>query len=297
MGFMDGVFGAKTKAKTSAKGASKEEKIVAHNVAEESTAVLPFFKQLVAQQQGQTGINNELYRQMFGQVSGFDAALSPEQQGQQQAGWMQSVQNLGNQDQDIINKAMGMIGQGASATPEQIALIQQATDLATQSGLSDLGHFRDQSLQHIRDNAAGRGLNPYDSPIMNQFGTTGEEFGRQAQQLVMGLRQKQMEQQLAYPLQAGQYGIQQLTTASDLANRRAEFQAQLASEAKQNQQNFGRAIMGTGLGLAQGSSGEAALSPLIGQRQFQGGNVKQINAPSPYEAVMKLAGAAGGAGM
>lgn len=297
MGFMDSVFGDKSKAKTSAKAASKEEKTISKNLAAESSAVLPLFKQLVTQQKGQTGINDDLFKQMSGQISGYNQALAPEQQGQMQAGWMQSVQNLGNQDQDIINRAMGMLGNGANATPEQIALIQQATDLATQSGLSDLSRFRDQSFQQIRDNAAGRGLNAYDSPIMNQFGSTGEEFGRQAQQLVMGLRQKQLEEQLAYPLQAGQFANQQLTTASDLANRRAQFQAQLSSEAQQNQQNFGRAIMGAGLGLAQGSSGADALGPLVSQRQFAGGNVSQVNTPSPFKAFTQAAGGAGGMGM
>lgn len=281
MGFMDTLFGNTTKVKTSARAPSKAEKTVSGVLAKESEASLPLFQQILAQQKQQTGFNDNLFNQMSGQQAGFNSALSPQDYGKMQAGWLQSVNQLGQTDQDILGKAMAMIGQGTGATPEQIELIKQAADAATQYGLSDLSKFQNDAFHQIQQLAAGRGLRPMDTPILNQFGQTGEEYGRQAQQLVLGMRQNQLEQQLAYPLQAGQYGMQQLTTASDLANRRAQFQANLASEANQNQLNYGRGITATGLGLAQGSDGGDSLGPLVSQRQFQSGNVNQVATPSP----------------
>lgn len=279
MGFMD-FFSSGSKTETSAKAASGAEKAVAKNVAAQSTESMPLFRQLLGQSQDQLGFNDQLYNQFQQQMAGFNQALPPELQGQMQAQQLQQMFGLGGQDQNLIAQAMGLAGQGANATPEQLALIQQIADQSIQSGLSDLGRFRDSTLASIAQNSAGRGFRPTDSPIMNQSNEFGMEMGRQAEQLVRGLRTQQAQQTLQYPLQAGQFNMGQIGSASDMANRRQQFLANLGSENQTNQMNFGRGLTSTGLGIAQGASGANALGPLVSQRQFQGGNVTGQQTPS-----------------
>lgn len=297
MGFMDTVFGNNSTASTSARAPSKYEKAISQVVSEEAKASQPLYNDLIAQSRAQQGYNTDLFNQYQGSLNAYNQAFSPEQQGQQIASWMQGLNDYGTQDQGIQNQLMQMLQGGmANATPEQIALISQIAQNATDSGLSDLRKFQNDALYQIQQNAAGRGLRPSDTPILNQFGLTGEEYGRQAEQLISQIRQQQLQQQLAYPLQANQAQLQGLTSASDMANRRAQFQAGLASEAQQNAANYGRGITATGLGLAQ-NNGSTSLSPLVSSRQFQSGNVTQTQTPSPFQAFTQLGAGAGSAGM
>lgn len=276
MGFLDNLFGGQ-QASTSARAPSQAEKDVSKVVAREAKTSEPLFNELVAQNRAQvTPYNNALYNQFQGQLNAYNNAFTPEMQGQQLASWMQGINDYATQDQGIQNQLMSMLQNGGlgNATPEQIALIQQIAQEATNSGLSDLQKFQGDAFRDIQQNAAGRGLRPSDTPILNQFGQTGEEYGRQAEQLISQIRQQQLQQQLAYPLQANQATLQGLTSASDMASRRAQFQANLASEAQTNAANFGRGLTSTGLGLA-GQNGGDSLGALVGQRQYQSGNVTQ----------------------
>ncbi len=279
MGFMD-FFSSGTDVHTSGKAASGAERTVAKNIASQSNQTMPLFEQLLQQSLGQSGFNDQLYNQFQQQMAAFNQGLSPEQQGQMQALQQQQQFGLGQNDQQLIAQAMGLAGQGANASPEQLAAIQRATDLATQSGLSDLGRYRDDTLATIAQNSAQRGLRPTDTPILNQSSTFGQESGRQAEQLVRGLRQQQAEQILQYPITAGQFQMGQLGSASDMANRRQSFIANLGAQNTENQMNFGRGLQSQGLGLAQGFSGAQSLPALVSQRQYQPGNVEQQNTPS-----------------
>lgn len=279
MGFMD-FFSSSSSNKTSAKAGSKEERQISKNIAQQSNLSMPLFEQLVGQSRGQQGFNDQLFNQMQGQLQGFNQAFTPQQQGQTQAQQMQQMLGLGNMDQQLIQHATDLTSNYGQATPQQLASIQQATDLATQLGLSDLGRFRDDTLQNIAQNSASRGMRPTDTPIFQQSGQFGMEMNRQAEQLVRGLRQQQVQQTLEYPLRQGQFAMQQVGSASDLANRRQEFLANLGAENTQNQMNFGRGVAQQGLGIAQGASGAAALPALVSQRQFQSGKSQASQSPS-----------------
>lgn len=279
MGFMD-FFSSSSSNKTSAKAGTKEEKQIARNVAAQSNESMPLFRQLLGQSIGQQGFNDTLYNQFQGQLGAFNSALTPTMQGQMQAANAQEMFGLGGADQQLIQQALGLTHNYGQATPQQLAQIQQATDLATQSGLSDLGRYRDDTLQSIAQNSAQRGLRPTDTPIFNQSSQFAQESGRQAEQLVRGLRAQQAQQILDYPLQQGQFAMQQVGSASDLSNRRQEFLANLGAENTQNQMNFGRGIQGQGLGIAQGFSGASALPALVSQRQFQSGKSQASQSPS-----------------
>lgn len=279
MGFMD-FFSSGSSSHTSARAPSAAEKTISKNVAKQSTLSMPLFEQLLGQSQNQQGFNDQLFNQFSGQMQGFNSAISPQQQGQMQAQQLQELMGLGGTDSSLIQQALGLAGQGANATPEQLAAIQQAADLAIQSGLSDLGQFRDQGLQSIAQNSASRGLRPTDTPIFNQSSQFAQESNRQAEQLVRGLRQQQAQQMLQYPLQAGAFGMQQIGSASDMANRRQQFLANLGAESQQNQMNFGRGIQQTGLGIAQGGTNASSLGPLVSQRNFASGNASAQQTPS-----------------
>jgi len=279
MGFLD-AFSSSSSSKTSARPASKAEKTISKNIAAQSTEAMPLFRQLLAQSQAQQGFNDDLFNQFSGQLDAFNSLLTPEMQGQMQAANQMQLFGLGNTDEQLIQEALGLAGTYGRATPEQIAAIQEATDLAVQSGLSDLGQFRDQGLQSIAQNSAARGLRPTDTPIFNQSSQFAQESNRQAEQLVRGLRQQQVQQQLEYPLRQGQFAMQQLGSASDMSNRRQEFLANLQAENTQNQMNLGRGIQAQGLGIAQGFSGASSLGPLVSQRQFQSGKAQTTGSPS-----------------
>lgn len=280
MGFMD-FFSSGSSAQTSARGPTREERQISRNIAAQSTESMPLFRELLGQSLGQQGFNDQLFNQFQGQLGAFNQALTPQQQGQMQAANAQELFGLGSTDQQLLQRALGLTENYGQASPEQLALIQQATDMAVQSGLSDLGRFRDDTLQTIAQNSAARGLRPTDTPIFNQSSQFGQEMGRQAEQLVRGLRQQQVQQTLEYPLRSGQFQMQQLGSASDLANRRQEFLANLQSENTNNQLNFGRGITQTGLGIAQGFSGASSLPALVSQRNFARGQSQASQSPSP----------------
>lgn len=279
MGFMD-FFSSGSSTKTSARGPSREERQISRNVAAQSTESMPLFRSLLAQSLGQQGFNDQLFNQFQGQLGAFNQAFTPQQQGQLQAQQLQEMQGLGGNDQQLIQQALAQASHGMSATPEQLAQIQAATDLAVQSGLSDLSQFRDSGLQTIAQNSAARGLRPTDTPIFNQSSQFAQESGRQAEQLVRGLRAQQAQQILQFPIAANQAQMQQIGSASDLANRRQEFLANLQSENTNNQLNFGRGITQTGLGIAQGFSGASSLPALVSQRNFARGQTQTQDTPS-----------------
>lgn len=281
MGFMD-FFSSGSSTSTSARPPSRAEKTISRNVARQSALSMPLFEQLLGQSRAQQDFNSDLFNQFAGQLQGFNEFLPPELQGQMQAANAQDLFGLGGLDQQLIDQAMGLAsGNTGIASPEQLAAIQQATDLAVQLGLSDLGRFRDDSLASIAQNSAARGLRPTDTPIFNQSSQFAQEMNRQAEQLVRGLRQQQAQQILEYPLRQGQFQMQQLGSASDMANRRQEFLANLNAENTQNQMNFGRGITSTGLGIAQGFSGASSLGPLISQRNFTRSNTQSQSTPAP----------------
>jgi hypothetical protein len=280
MGFMD-FFSSSSSTKTSARPASKEERQIAKNVAAQSNESMPLFRQLLAQSLGQGDFNDDLFNQFQGQLNAFNQAFTPQQQGQLQAQQLQQMQGLGGMDEQLIQQALGLANQGMTASPEQLAQIQQATDLAVQLGLSDLGQFRDQGLQTIAQNSAARGLRPTDTPIFNQSSQFAQESNRQAEQLVRGLRQQQAQQILQFPIAANQARMQQFGSASDLANRRQEFLSSLNSENTTNQMNFGRGIAQQGLGIASGFSGAASLPALVSQRNFTRSQTQTQDSPSP----------------
>jgi hypothetical protein len=287
LGFLD-FFSGGSSAKTSARAPSKAEKTISKNIAAQSTQAMPLFEQLLAQSRGQQGFNDQLFSQFQRELAGESAALPPELQGLMAAQQQLEAFGLGGDDAALIQQALGLAGRGTGATPEQLAQIQQATDLAIQGGLSDLGRFRDDTLQTIAQNSAARGLRPTDTPIWNQSGQFGLEMNRQAEQMVRGLRQQQAQQILQFPLQAGAFEMQQLGGASDMANRRAAFLQNLDASNQEARMNFGRGLTATGLGIAQGFSGADSLGPLISQRNFQSGKVSQANQPSGAQLLSSL---------
>lgn len=232
------------------------------------------FKQATQQSQG---YGNELYGQQMGELGAYGQFMPPEMLAAINAQRYGTMQGMGLAQDQSLQNAMGLFQGGGNygASPEQQALIGQGADLAIQSGLSDFGHYRDQTMDQIRQDSASRGLRPSDTPILNEFSRFGQESDRQAQNFISGIRQQQAQQMLQYPLQAGQMQQNQLALASDMANRRAQFEATLAQNAQASRMNYGGGLQQQSLGLLGTVNPGSILGPISG-----GGTTMSTSQPS-----------------
>ncbi len=221
---------------------------------ERARAINPLFLELL----GQLGSEQEGANAAIGRVLGegleFDRLFPAEEAARIEADRQRSVSTLGLQDEDLLQRAIAELG---GPSEESLGRIRGIADTQTQIGLSDLGRFRDDTFDSIRQRSAGRGLRPTDSPILTEFSESGEEFGRQAEQFVRGIRQRTLEQELAYPtLELGR-----ITQASDLLNRRRQFESQLAQQAEQQRLGLAGGIRDASLGVTgQTPTGARAVS-------------------------------------
>jgi hypothetical protein len=174
-----------------------------------------------------------------------------------------------NQQQDQLGQlALQDAQQGTRPlTPEQQANLTGAADLAIQGGLSDIGRFRDESLNQIRQNSVTRGLRPGDTPVANDFHDVGIESGRLAQNFVGNIRSQQLNSQLTLPFQESELRGQRLGLASDLALRRSTLEESLLESARNARLGLASGVQGTGLGLATGTNAASAFGTLTSARQ------------------------------
>lgn len=267
MGFFSGPSGS-TKHNLGAKSKlqKKLEPIIGN------TADLQFgqYKDLIGDAKRENSFLDQLLAQFQSEQSAANRLISPDQRAQYEAGQLQTTQQLGGAEDQALQSILGMIQQGPNATDEQLGRIRGSADLAVQTGLSDLAHFRDQTFQQIRNDSAGRGLRPTDTPILNQLGASGEEFGRQAEQFTNQVRGQQMQDELQYPFQNQQAGLGLAAGASDMANRRMGFESNLAQQSLQNRLNYAGGLQGKQLGLLTAMNPQGQLAPLIQQRVASG---------------------------
>lgn len=142
---------------------------------------------------------------------------------------------------------------GGAATPEQIALIQQAGQAAFERGLTDIERQETQALEVLREELApARGLRPTDQPIVERGGRIAAEALRQRGQLAAQRAGFEAQQQLALPLEQarilGQVGTQQ----QQVREAAAQFQQNLRTQAFQNRLQAQRFLTESGIGLATG---------------------------------------------
>lgn len=166
---------------------------------------------------------------------------------QERADALQPIQD------ELLQLELDRIRQGGQATPEQLALIDQASAAALASGESDINRFQEDALTALREELAPQlGLRSGDTPIMDRGQLVAREAVRQKGQLASQLAGVRATSALNYPLAAGQLGSAQTQFQQSLAQSAQDFQAQLRDSAFVNRLN----LLGTqgqlGLGLASG---------------------------------------------
>lgn len=206
----------------------------------------PLFRSLSDLLQGSVIGSQDILGSEFGRAGFFNDLFTPEQRAREDLAAQERSQLLRGQNQDTFGRILQLTQAGPQLTPDQAARIRDATDLAIQSGLSDLGRFRDQTFDRIRQSAASRGLRPSDSPVVHQLTDLGEQLGRQAQGLTTDLRTQQLLRELEFPLQSFQANLGGLAAASDVGARERAFEQNLIDQAQ-----------ATRLGLASGATSGA----------------------------------------
>ena len=284
MGLFDSIFGSDSESESNFRPLSKTEKALQQLILDRAKLAQPLFENLLGSVSGEQGTANSQIGRALEESQLFNQLFGAGEAAQIAAGRERSVADLGQTDQDILNSILGQAASGPNATPEQLARIQESADLALGSGLSDLSRFRDQTFQSIRENSAGRGLRPTDTPILNEFSKSGEEFGRLAQNLISGVRQNQLGQELQLPFQNADLGLRQQSTASDIANRRRLFESNLAQSAAATRLGLADTLRSQALGLTTGGASPGQSLAALPQQQISGGSVTQTQ--SPFDALL-----------
>ena len=162
---------------------------------------------------------------------------------------------LGPIQDELLQLELENIKRGGAATPTQIELIGQATELGIEAGESDIAKFQKDATERIaQELAPALGLRPTDTPVIDRASRIAEEAVRQQGQLVTGLRQAEATAKLNFPLAAQQLQSAQTQFQQNLAQSTQEFQGQLRNNAFLNRLRLSEGPQRFGLGLATGVS-------------------------------------------
>lgn len=210
---------------------------------------------------------------------------------------------------EVLQKQLEDLRRNGAASPEQEALIKQATDAALSSGTSDIDRAQADALSHLRDFATERGLRAGDSPILDRAGRVAGESVRGKADLASNLRGIEATSKLNFPLAAGQLANQQSAQAQAVSSAAQAFQQSLRDAALSARMQFGGQISSNilgaasgGLGIASGAAGGvSALAPAIAAMNNSRGTTQSTSTSSSpgflqvLTSLGQIAGAAGGA--
>ncbi|MES0339847.1 MAG: hypothetical protein ABUK15_07310 [Anaerolineales bacterium] len=191
-----------------------------------------------------------LQEEAFGAVDpsadAFDQFVA--EQDQQQSG-------SGDVQDELLQNQLDRIRAGGAATPEEIDLINSATEQAIAAGETDINRFLKFGLEQLRDELAPQlGLRPGDTPILDRGSRVAGEAARQQGQLVSSLRGQQFQSQLNFPLQRTQVLGGLVGGQQDMQEQIRQFQAQLKQGAFINRLQLAGGKATAGLGLAGASA-------------------------------------------
>lgn len=162
---------------------------------------------------------------------------------------------LGPIQDELLQLELENIKRGGAATPTQIELIGQATELGIEAGESDIARFQQEATERIaQELAPALGLRPTDTPVQDRAARVASEAVRQQGQLVTGLRQAEATAKLNFPLAAQQLQSSQTQFQQQLAEATSQFQGQLRNTAFLNRLRLSEQPQRFGLGLATGVS-------------------------------------------
>jgi len=207
----------------------------------------PFQTELVRQSMA------ELERQ--GAISkAIGEAVTPEQEAEQFKADFERSQRLGPIQDELLQLQLEAARQGGRATPEQLALIKEATDRGIESGTADIDLSTKRGIGLIADELANaRGLRLSDSPIMNEAGRLVAGSEDLKANLIRGARANEATAALNFPLAVSQATSGINLSQQSLAAQTQAFQADLRQRAFQNRLAFTGQTGQSGLGLASAS--------------------------------------------
>lgn len=136
---------------------------------------------------------------------------------------------------EISELQLADIKRGGAATPEQLALIGEATAAAQKTGEADIERFRTATLRQINEEiASASGLRPTDTPIVRLSERAGEEASRQQGILTSRLAETNATARLNFPLAQSQLQSSIAGSQQGLALAAQSFQDQLKQRAIDN---------------------------------------------------------------
>lgn len=210
----------------------------------------------------------ELRRQGV-ETAAMDAAVSPEQRAQAAKDDFDRAQRLGPIQDELLQMQLETARQGGKATPEQLALIKEATDRSIESGTADIDLSTKRGIGMISDELANsRGLRLSDSPIMNEAGQLVAGSEDLKANLIRSMRANEASAALNFPLASSQVTSGITMNQQNLAEQAQQFQAELGQRAFQNRLSFTGQTAQSGIGLSAAGSGVGAhtVGSLAGQR-------------------------------
>ncbi len=264
LGFLGDVLGARTKTTTRVALTKDQKELSAQQVGVGEFQAEELERQRALQDEafGEAGAGLEEFEQFVSSQTGDTAQLDAAQD-------------------ELLQDMLARIRAGGSATPEEIGLINSATEQALALGESDITRFLKLGLEQLRDELAPQlGLRPGDTPILDRGGRAVAESARQQGQLVRDLRGQQFATRLGFPLErAGVLGNLNLG-AQDRTQAIKTFQANLKESAFLNRLKLAQVSTGAGLGLA--GAGQPNVGAIFGS---VGSNVKGTD---PSQGLLNL---------
>lgn len=189
---------------------------------------------------------SELQTQFAGQIDPLLALLAEDAQGA-----LDERERLAPIQQELLDLALEDLRRGGAASPEQLALIEEASAAGIEAGEVDIERFRTESLEALREELApGLGLRPSDSPILDRGAKVAAEATRQGGQLASGFRAAEASAKLSLPLASSQLLQSTALGLSNLTEATSQFQDQLRSSAISNRIGLFESVGGLGLGLS-----------------------------------------------
>ena len=135
----------------------------------------------------------------------------------------------------ISEMQLADLKRGGAASPEQLALIGEATAAAQKTGEADIERFRTDTLRQINEEiAAASGLRPTDTPVVRLSERAGEESARQQGQLTSRLAETNAMARLNFPMAQSKLLSDAGSVQQELGMAAQSFQAQLNERAKEN---------------------------------------------------------------
>lgn len=169
------------------------------------------------------------------QAARTTSGITAEQRVAQEKEDFERSRRMANVEEELTNLQLEQIKSGGRATPEQIALINEATGAAQKTGEADIERFRTDTLRQINEEvASASGLRPTDTPIVRLSERAGEEAARQQGILTSRLAETNATARLNFPLASTKLTADIASGQQGLAMATQQFQQQLKQRAEDN---------------------------------------------------------------